>query len=444
MRLVIFTPAVKTSAIGRMTSLVTRALTKIGHAVVVVRSEDALLLQEETHDFGTDLVSWTKSGQVADLVSNADALVYQIGDNYTYHRGCLEWLHRAPGIVCLHDFFLGNLFHGWAENHKDDALATLRAWYGAETAESFFGYISSEEFIEATKDTAPMTEWIGSMAYSVITHSSWGIQRVLDSCPGPVQIASLAYDAPPAASVLKDSINRKSRTEEFNVLTVGHVNPNKRAESVIRAIGNSATLRERTTYRLVGRILPADAERLSALAKSLQVNLVISGEVDSDTLLHTIGQADAICSLRWPSLEAASASAIEAMLYGKPVIVTDTGFSSELPDACVQKIRVQNEIPDLQQALEFLCENESERVALGAKAAKWAAVTFSAENYANRLIDASLAAHRAAPMIKATQSLTGLLQQWEASQSLMNLSDTIEPLRLFNSCQEAASDSARA
>ena len=226
------------------------------------------------------------------------------------------------------------------------------------------------------------------------------------------------------------------QTGGFNVLTIGHINPNKRVESVIRAIADSSILREITTYRLVGKILPDAVERLSGLAKKLQVNLIISDEVDSETLLQAINEADAICCMRWPSLEAASASAIEAMLYGKPVIVTDTGFYSELPNTCVRKIHPQNEIPDLQQTLERLYENEGERLALGAEAMKWASATFTAENYANRLIDASLAAQRAAPMIKAVQSLTGLQQQWEASDGLMTLSDTIAPLRLFDSGHE--------
>lgn len=437
MRLVIFTPAIKTSAIGRSTSLVTHALTKNGHAVVVVRSEDASLMQAETHDFGVELVPWKASGRIEDLVRDADALVYHIGDNYVYHRGGLEWLHRAPGVICLHDFFLGNLFCGWAQDHMAEALKTLRAWCGDEVASAYFGHSATEKFIEATKVEAPMTEWICSMANSVITHSGWGVQRVLDSCPGPVQLVPLAYDAPASESVRKGAIKRERPTEEFKVLTVGHVNPNKRAESVIRAIGNSAVLRGNTIYRLIGLIQPEVAERLASLAKSLQVKLVIAGEVDSDSLLQEIGQAHAICCLRWPSLEAASASAIEALLYGKPVMVTDTGFYAELPGDCVRKIQIQNEIPELQQELERLCQNESERVALGARAAEWAAATFSTENYANRLVDISLATQRAAPMLKASQSLAGMLWRWQASPNLMALSDVTQPLRLFDSCQEA-------
>ena len=438
MKLVIFTPAMKASAIGRMTSLVTRSLAGNGHEVVVVRAEDETHQSSPPHDFGVELVPWTDSDQVASLTQSADALVYQIGDNYPYHRGCLEWLPRAPGIVCLHDFYLGNLFYGWAQHHGVEAEATLRAWYGTEAAERFFRYDNFEAFIDGTKDAAPMTEWVCSLAHGIITHSSWGIQRVLKSCPGPVRVVPLAYDAPNLSAL--HPIDREAHRDRFNVLTIGHVNPNKRAESVIRAIGNSAVLRRNTTYRLVGHIQPDMSEHLASLARSLQVNLVISGKVDSDTLLQAIGEAHVICCLRWPSLEAASASAIEAMLYGKPVVVTDTGFYSELPDVCVRKIRIQNEIPELQQALEHLCENEGERLALGAKAAEWAAVTFSAEIYANQLIAVSLAAQRAAPMLKATQFLAGTLWQWGASPALMTLSDMTEPLRLFDSCHEAARD----
>jgi glycosyltransferase involved in cell wall biosynthesis len=433
MKFVMFTPAVEASAIGRMASLVTQTLITLGHTVVVVRAENSSLLRAKAHDFGTTVVPWTDTGHVEDLVRAAEMLIYQIGDNYTYHRGCLEWLHRAPGIVCLHDFFLGHLFCDWAQNNKPEALATLRAWYGDEATQLFLSYKNSDEFIEANKDQAPLTEWICSMASGVITHSSWGLQRVLASCAGPVRVVPLAYDAP---SSVKGSINHG--TEEFNLLTVGNVNPNKRTESVIQAIANSAVLRSCTTYRVIGYITPSMAERLSALARALQVRLIISGEVSPASLSQAMNQADVICCLRWPSLEAASASAIEAMLYGRPVVVTDTGFYSELPDSCVRKIRMQNEIPELQQALEQLYENAAERMAMGIKAAEWAAATYKAENYASQLIEVSLAAQRAAPMLKAAQSLAGTLWQWEASQGLMALNDTLAPLGLFDNCQQKA------
>ncbi len=432
MKLVMFTPTIKESAIGRMASLVTQALLDMGHAVTVIRAESASLHQRSTHDFGVALIPWTQTSQVDSLVRGADAVIYQVGDNHAYHQGCLEWLPRAQGVVCLHDFFLGHLFTGWAELHNLEARSILRTWYGEDSANNFFSYRSSDEFIAGTKDTTPMTEWIACMADAIITHSCWGLPRVLAACPGWVEVVPLAYNAQTEVCASMQLTRQGECVAEFNILTVGHVNANKRAESVIRAIGNSTKLRECTTYRLVGAIQPDVTQKLQALANEVGVHLVISGEVDADTLASALALADVVSCLRWPSLEAASASAIEAMLHGKPVIVTDTGFYSELPDACVRKINPVNELQDLQRTFEDLHQNSSERAVLGAEAARWASMTFTAENYAERIIEASLAAQRAAPVINAIQSLTGLQHKWGASSRLMTLSDTLIPLQLFD------------
>jgi glycosyltransferase involved in cell wall biosynthesis len=356
-------------------------------------------------------------------------LVYQVGDNYQFHRGCLEWLPRLPGIVCLHDFFLGHLFDGWAQEHRREADATLHVWYGEEAARCFFRYPDSELFIKGKQDVAPMTEWICSMAHGVVTHSSWGIKRVLNSCPGPVYVAPLAYDAPKIKSI--DANTYYSESNQFTILTIGHINPNKRVASVIRAIGNSPLLRQRSIYRLVGNIQPEAVHELSALARKCQVNLVISGEVDEANLAHAIEQAEVVSCLRWPSLEAASASAIEAMLYGKPTIVTDTGFYRELPDTCVKKIDPENEISSLQLTLEQLLVDSQARYALGAAAKTWAEATFTPENYAQKLIDIGFSTNKAKPMIAAANYFTEIMKRWEATEELINLENTIAPLRLF-------------
>lgn len=431
MKFVMFTPAVTASAIGRMTSMVTRALVSHGHEIVVVRAEEPSMLAAPSHDFGVRQVPWTESAQVESALRGAEAIFYQIGDNYTYHQGCLAWLPHAPGIVCLHDFFLGHLFTGWSQGRLKEAHAILRAWYGLESADQFFSYHSANDFIAGTQDSAPLTEWVSAMAQAIITHSSWGLPRVLSACAGPVEVVPLAY------AIQKDSSGvppQPVSDADFTILTVGHVNANKRAESVIRAIGRSAVLKEHAIYRLVGAVQPVVADQLSSLARDMGVRLVISGEVDSDTLSSALCQADVVSCLRWPSLEAASASAIEAMMHGKSVIVTNTGFYAELPDTCVRKISPENEIPDMQQALEYLYQNSVERAAMGEAAAQWALSTFTADNYARRLVAVSSAAQRAKPVISALQALTAQQRRWGASERLVMLSDTLVPLRLFDAC----------
>ena len=323
MKFLFFTPAASSSAIGRVTQLVGRELMASGHTVTIVRTEDYALLGTPPHQFGTKMVRWDDTDGVFRVARDADAIVYQIGDSFPFHRGCLEWLPSLPGIVCLHDYFLGDLFRGWAGARWTVAQAILQSCYGEEVAASYFAYDNPADYIEGTREKAPMTEWVAAMATGVITHSSWDIQRVLRSCPGPVEVIPLAYDKPKAspatgsgsASVPVDS---SAASDAMLVLTIGRINANKRVDSVLRAIGTSPQLQNTAILRLVGHIESDVQARLSALAHSLGVRLLISGEVDDATLAHAIDRADVVCCLRFPPLEAASASTIEAMLYGKP------------------------------------------------------------------------------------------------------------------------------
>lgn len=427
MNIVMFTPAVQASAIGRMACLVVQALLARGHAVTVVRAESEELLADPAHGFLTEMVPWPNSARVRQLVEQADLLCYQIGDNYQFHRGCLEWLAQAPGIVCLHDYFVAHLFCGWAQHRVEEASGILRAWYGNEAAASFFSHPDSASFIAATHETAPLTEWVCAMATGVVTHSSWGIERVLRACPGPVHVAALPYNAPETLPA------RPAGTEDgaFHVLTVGHVNPNKRVASVIRAIGASEVLRPATVYRVVGAISSANVVSLSTLARNSQVNLVISDQVETPILNSALAEADVITCLRYPSLEAASASAIEAMLCGKPVIVTDTNFYSEIPDDCVIKIDPNDEIASLQRALERLQGDGALRAELGRRGQEWARATFRADHYAVSLEQIATAASRAKPISDAIDVFARTLRAWGGNPALLAADHTSRPLHLF-------------
>lgn len=428
MKLVIFTPGVKSSAIGRMTRLVVRALLSQQHHIVLVRTESPHVLDKEAHDFGCTVIAWTDEERVSTEVADADCLVYQIGDNYEFHEGGVAWLHKAPGIVCLHDFFLGHLFWGWAQQRRDEAHHILTQWYGRRIATDYFNVSDSTTFINSTRETAPLTEWISSMATGVITHSNWGCKRVMAACAGPVFVTPLAYDAPGAVDAQPvHNDNRKLR-----LLTIGHVNPNKRVESCIKAIASNASLRKNVSYRLVGAILPDVERKLTEMAAKAGVELIISNEVDDAALSEAIREADVISCLRWPSLEAASASAIEAMLYGKATIVTNTGFYSELPDQYVLKVSPEREIEDLKKILLSLRGSPSSAIDIGKQAQTWAQDTFTAENYAHKLAQAVPVALRAKVIISAVDHFATIIEKWSASPELLGTPEILKSLNLFN------------
>jgi glycosyltransferase involved in cell wall biosynthesis len=426
----------RTSAIGRVTSLLVQTCVDLGHTGVVVRTEQQALLHRATHASAFQILPWTENDAIRIALDGADAIVYQIGNNYGLHAGALPWLAQAPGIVCLHDFVVAHLFAGWAGDRHADACRILEEWYGPRAASEFFAAESPEVFIDIASRRYPMTEWICSMAHGVVSHSRWGMARVARSCGGPLRVVPLPYDAPGAMPADDAAAREEGRVR---LLTVGHINSNKRVESVIRAIGGSDALREHVSYRLCGLVEPVEALRLAGLARQLGVDLIISGEIEAASLERAMNEADIVCCLRWPGLEAASAAAIEALLYGKAVIVTDTGFYRELPDDCVLKIPPDNEIVALRLALEQLCADYETRRAMARRGQTWAKATFSASNYVRQLEDLAPAAAAAGPAIDMAQEMLGTLARWGASAALMTAPDVARPLAIFGRPEHRAS-----
>ena len=111
-----------------------------------------------------------------------------------------------------------------------------------------------------------------------------------------------------------------------------------------------------------------------------------------------LAHADVCINLRFPAMEGASASAIEEMLYGKPLIVTNVGFYRELPDDGVIKIEPQAE-NQLTAVLERLLLNPVERERMGKALKQYAERQFRADGYAAASIEFAGEARRARPLL---------------------------------------------
>ena len=69
------------------------------------------------------------------------------------------------------------------------------------------------------------------------------------------------------------------------------------------------------------------------------------------------------------------------MKSGRPIIVADAGFYSDLPDDLVFKVPSSVEVQALAEVLERLVSNETLRRETSAKAKEWATKAFSAQAY---------------------------------------------------------------
>ena len=336
MRITVVTPTARSSAIGAVSSCLTQNLARNGYEVTVVQAETLPPPVENEHQFPMAPVHYAAVG-VEKLLQQADVVIYQVGNHYPNHAGAVYWLYRIPGVVCLHDAFLGHLFAGWAEANWTDAQAVLRRWYGPIVEQKYWDWQAQETFIESTINVAPMTEWICARAIGIFTHSSYFSERIIHACPGPVWSFPLCHAKEPVISASTPEEHRVKANDRFTVITFGHIIPNKCVNRAIEAIGTHPELRDVVDYRVVGRISPDYGLALKRQARNLRVSLAITGEVSDERLAAELAGADVVLALRWPATELASASVIEALWHGKPTVVTDTGCYAELPDNIVHK-----------------------------------------------------------------------------------------------------------
>ena len=382
MRLAWVTPFGSRSAIGRVSAAATRELSARGHEVKIVRSERNRSHSDLVHRTGLPVL-WWHDILPADLMAQNDAVIVNLGDNYNLHAGILRFTDAIPCLGIFHDYYLHNFFRAWvAEDSRPEARFEIEAirTYGEGARATARAAWRGEAGIEQISAHLPMTEWMAGRCDAALAHANFYLDRLSAACPGPIAVTPLYYEGrgvPPLTV---------RGGEEVTILTAGVLNSNKCADVVISAIAGSPFLRGRCRYRLVGSISESEKSRLQDLCQRLDLDTVsFLGEVDDTTLAAELERADIIAGLRKPVLEGASASAIEGMLAGRPVIVADAGFCSELPDELVFKVARSVEVSAVSEVLGRLVSSEPLRREIGNRAREWAVLAFGAEQYVNAL-----------------------------------------------------------
>ncbi|HEY8616134.1 glycosyltransferase family 4 protein [Phenylobacterium sp.] len=382
MRLLWATPADARSAIGRSGIGVAEILSRRGHEVELLDLQQDRGPPGALHATALPLTHW-RDMPASEIRTRFDLVVAEIGDYFTFHAGLFPLLDAQDCVGIFHDFYLYDLFAGWlfdrglgADVHDGEVVLTYGLGSEAHARQVRSGALNQAEIARHL----PMTEWIARRCRAAVAHSSFYAARLEAACPGPVATLPLSWTARAVPPLPPRSGG------PLVVLTVGVMNPNKCMDRVIAAIAGSPHLRETVEYRLAGPVEDVQRARLERLADELGYRgLRILGPVSDADLEAQLAAADVISCLRDPVLEGGSASAIEGLLSGRPVLVADAGFYADLPEHLVFK--VPPEVPPAAVAaqLERLASEEPLRRRIGADASAWASDTFAPERYAARL-----------------------------------------------------------
>jgi glycosyltransferase involved in cell wall biosynthesis len=317
----------------------------------------------------------------------ADVALYHVGNDPEAHGWIIDALRRRPGVVVLHDFVLHHLIAGLTIGRKDGHgyLAAMERDAGIPGRLLAHGVLDGRVSPpwETRPDEFPLAGEVLTNATGLIVHSHYVEERVLEAgYHGPIW--RIEHPAWPSADVQPAQIEGRPLFGCF-----GHLNASKRIPQLAEAFDVVRQRHPHAKLLLVGPASPGfDADRLAA------DGVERIGYVEEERLWSLMAACDACISLRSPTMGETSGSAIRALSLGMPLVVSDLGWFSELPDDVALKVPVdEDEIPALATALELLASSEPTQLAMSDAARAYAQREHDlgrvAESYAAALEEAA-------------------------------------------------------
>ena len=294
-----------------------------------------------------------------------DVSLYHVGNNPDAHAWIVDALHREPGVVVLHDFVLHHLVAGMTVGRRNGHgyLDAMEREYGVVGRLLAHGVLDKRipPLWESRPADFPLASFVLEHATGVIVHSrtvsdlvrASGFTRPVWVVPHPAwpvnQIAPVRIATGPVIGCF------------------GVVNASKRIPELLDATAKVREAHPDVTLLLVGPTSPGfDLERRLQRLGLAEEGLVREGWTDEARLWQLMAGADVAVNLRHPTMGETSGSVIRALSLGKPLVVSDVGWFSELPDEVAVKIPTgDDEVPVLTAALELLVTRADVREAMG-------------------------------------------------------------------------------
>src|SRR5215831_13538630 len=298
-------------------------------------------------------------------VPKVDVALYHIGNDPDAHGWVADALFERPGVVVLHEFVLHHLIAGITLGRRN-----ARAYFDAMERE--LGIVGrllalgvADNLLpllwETQPERFPLAGVVLDRARGLIVHSRYVEQRARAAgYAGPLW--RVPHPAWPEAHVEPAAIEGDPLVGCF-----GYLNMNKRIPEVLEAF--TLLRRRRPGARLL--LVGGSGERFD-LQRRLE-RLGIGGDalvredyVPEERMWSLMAACDVLVNLRSPTMGETSGSVIRGLSLGKPMLVSDVGWFSELPDGVALKIPVDEyEAPTIAGALELAADHAAE---LGAAA----------------------------------------------------------------------------
>jgi len=293
-----------------------------------------------------------------------DIALYQMG-NSLFHETIYQTLQQFPGISVLHDYSLHHLIAGITAWRGDFARYIMEMGYaygltGLRLARGVHEGLWSYPLFEY-----PLNERCAALSLGVIVHSKYAWTK-LQCRPEVTRVAQVNQPIPLPAQREGGRAALGLPTEAFIVGHFGQMTPEKRLQDVTEAFRRLLQVRPDARLLLVGEV-PDWYEGLEQALAGLDEAVISVGYVPDLNTFYAYAAASDLCvNLRYPSLGETSASLLRVMAVGRPVIVSNVGWYTELPDDCCLKLDHDGtEVNTLARYLLELADAPEQRHAMG-------------------------------------------------------------------------------
>ncbi len=297
------------------------------------------------------------------LFRNTDVALYHIGNDPNAHGWIVEALRRRPGVVVLHELVLHHLVVGLTLGRGDAAgyLAAMEREAGPS------GRLLAHQVVEGKvappwetgPEEFPLAGEILELATGLIVHSHF-VERWARELGYARPIWRIAMPAWPGVDVEPASLEGAPLIGSF-----GHLNAAKRIPQLLEAFARFHRSHPKARLLLVGPAAPGLDLRRRIEHVGLEDAVEWKDYVEESRLWSLLRAFDVFVGLRAPTMGETSAGAIRALSVGLPLVVSDVGWFSELPDEVALRISVdEHEVDTLVAALDLLASSEPTRAAM--------------------------------------------------------------------------------
>ena len=324
-------------------------------------------------------------------INAADATIYHMGNSPDYHAPIWKVNRQHPGIVVLHDLGMQHFFGGLVHRKlglSGDEYRQMMSFYhpngGAQAADVFLGGTGTADQI--SQHCSLMGAALeNATAVAAHTYSGYELVRSCSNLP----VTYIPLFALPDEGVPPDecrALQDRPNNEPYRLIMFGFLGPNRRLESVLRALGD---LSEKTRFRLDVYGTLANEESVRAMISSLDLGNIVKlhGFVPAHELIAALRDSDLAVNLRDPTMGEASASQLRIWQHGLPSLVSDTGWYATVPRDTVVVVRRIAEVEDIQLHLQRLLRSPEIYRRIGQNGRRHVEEHHTVENYVGGLLD---------------------------------------------------------